>query len=133
MTTGVVDWSHHASWSRDPANVQLARRFVSERLAEHGENDLLDAGRLVVTELATNAIRHARADVRVGLSRTDDQVLLRVHDGSPSRPRLRHTSPESDDGRGFATVERVTTGWGITDESDGGKRVWARFGGRQER
>ena len=133
MTTGVVDWSHHASWARDPANVQLARRFVSERLAEHGENDLLDAARLVVTELVTNAIRHARADVQVGLCRIDDPVLFRVHDGSPHRPRLRHTSPESDDGRGLAIVEMVTTEWGVTDESDGGTWVWACFGGRQER
>ena len=68
MSTGAIEWSHHASWPRDPSSVSLARRFVTERLTEHRETAVLDAARLVVSELVTNAVRHAWADFDLELA-----------------------------------------------------------------
>ena len=127
MSTGATEWSHHASWPRDPSSVSLARRFVTERLTEHGETAVLDAARLVVSELVTNAVRHARVDFDLELARVGDQVRVRVRDTAPGRPQVQHVPLESVDGRGLALVEMVSSAWGVTDEGDGSKWVWAAF------
>ena len=76
MSADTIEWSHHASWPRDPSSVSKARRYVTERLTEHGETALLDTARLVVSELVTNAVRHARVDFELVLARVGDRVLV---------------------------------------------------------
>lgn len=127
MSADTIEWSHHASWPRDPSSVSLARRYVTERLTEHGETALLDTARLVVSELVTNAVRHARVDFELVLARVGDRVLVRVRDTAPGRPEVRNVPVDSVDGRGLALVEMVSSDWGVTQESDGSKWVWAAF------
>ena len=127
MSNDLIDWSHQASWPRDPSSVSHARRFVTDRLTEHGETGVVDAARLVVSELVTNAVRHANAGFDLSLARVGDRVMLRVRDGAPGRPQVRHVPVDSLDGRGLALVEHVSSEWGVTDEGDGTKSVWAAF------
>jgi anti-sigma regulatory factor (Ser/Thr protein kinase) len=123
------DWSHHAAWAGDPASVPMARRFVTDRLTEHGETAVLDAARLVVSELVTNVVRHARTEVVVALMRVGDRVLLRVGDTASARPRVRHVDADSDTGRGLAIVAMMSSDWGVSDDAGIGKWVWAAFDG----
>jgi anti-sigma regulatory factor (Ser/Thr protein kinase) len=125
VSGGADEWSHHATWPHDPSSVSKARRYVTERLTEHGETAVLDAARLVVSELVTNAVRHARVDFDLVLARVGDQVLVQVRDTAPGRPQVQRKSLDSVDGRGLALVEMVSSDWGVTDAGDGSKWVWA--------
>jgi len=91
----------------------------------------LDA-QLVVSELVTNGVKHARTGVVVDIILREDYLHLRVRDGSTERPviqsDLRVESAESmaDHGRGVAIVQRICAGWGyVIDDAHIGKVVWA--------
>jgi hypothetical protein len=113
-------------WSgRSPAAV---RRFVGETLVAWGRSELIDDGALIATELATNAILHARSAFTVALSLgPDGTIRLGVRDASPVRPCPRQAAPLDGSGRGLALVKMLAAGWGTEFLSDG-KVVWAELG-----
>jgi len=84
---------------------------------------------LVLSELLSNAIRHARplpgAMVEVSWALVDGSVTVAVSDGGgPTRPRARHLSPSAAGGRGLAIVEHLASTWGV-QSSTAGMTVWA--------
>jgi hypothetical protein len=106
-----------------------ARRFVTDTLAAWGRADLIDDAALVASELATNAVLHARSDFTVVLSRRPDGTIrVAVRDASHLRPRPRRAGPLDCSGRGLGMVETIAAGWGA-DLLPDGKVVWARLGG----
>jgi anti-sigma regulatory factor (Ser/Thr protein kinase) len=52
-------WSHEVELSPVAASVATARDFVRLHLREHHLEHLVDDIRLTVSELATNAVKHA--------------------------------------------------------------------------
>ncbi|WP_108990052.1 ATP-binding protein [Streptomyces coelicoflavus] len=68
--------------------VRAARRFTAAVLARwgvHGEHG--EAAVLIVSELATNAVRHGRSDLTVALALAGDTLRIDVTDhGAPSAP-----------------------------------------------
>jgi hypothetical protein len=112
-------------WSlRSPAG---ARRFVTETMAAWGCDALINDCALIVTELATNAVLHARTGFTVALSRRPAGLIrISVRDTSPMRPRPRHAGPLAASGRGLSLVEALADGWGA-DLVPGGKVVWAEL------
>jgi anti-sigma regulatory factor (Ser/Thr protein kinase) len=119
-------------WCRfppDPAATQAARRFVAGALAEWDLDErLLDDAQLVATELATNAVLHARSPFLVVVRVDDAAVRLTVHDNSPAQPRVRPNGDRarSGGGRGLHVVAALTRQWGV-DATDDGKAVWAEL------
>lgn len=114
-------------FQRKGASVRDARQFVAAVLEEWElPDELADMAELVVSELATNAVLHARAGVfSVTLRRLhDDQVRIAVVDFSHTPPTKTCAADEEDHGRGLALVEAVSQQWG-TDPLRWGKRVWA--------
>ena len=107
-------------------SVGLARRFVSDALCTWGINGLVDSARLVVSELVTNAVLHARSDVSVTLLFDGLKVRLEVSDDSPEPPRKRHYGNDATTGRGLALVDATSSSWGTT-LGEGGKTVWAEL------
>ena len=112
-----------------PASVATARWQLAADLREAGiaETAIGDAA-LVVSELLSNAIRHARplpgATVRVSWELADDSLQVSVEDGgATTRPRATHPSLSSLGGRGLAIVEHLSTNWGVTTSD--GTTVWA--------
>jgi anti-sigma regulatory factor (Ser/Thr protein kinase) len=102
-----------------------ARRFVSQVLRRHGhEGSTLDDAKLIVSELATNAIVHARSSFSVMLKTEGSRVRVSVADASHVEPRLREQNPVADRGRGLALVATVAKRWGV-EATDAGKTVWA--------
>jgi len=71
--------------------------------------DIEDALLLVVTELTSNAVRHAAIrteTIRITAALDDDHIRLEITDGHPFRPKaLMDTGPESEDGRGLLIVK----------------------------
>lgn len=107
-----------------------ARRFVNSTLAAWGRVDLVEAASIVATELATNAVVHARTEFTVSLSRGGDgSVRVAVRDASPALPAPRQAQPSDGSGRGLRLVQAFAAGWGA-DPLPGGKVVWARLGPR---
>jgi anti-sigma regulatory factor (Ser/Thr protein kinase) len=78
---------------------------------------------LLVSELVTNAVLHARSRAQLTMQLTGTVVRVSVHDENRTPPRRRPYTPESVTGRGLLLVDRLADRWGVTDEPDG-KSVW---------
>jgi anti-sigma regulatory factor (Ser/Thr protein kinase) len=101
-----------------------ARRFVSETLHAWGISGATTADAvLLVSELVTNALLHARSAPTVELTRDGDRVRVGVCDDSPVAPRRRQYATDAATGRGIALVEQLAIDWGSERVGDG-KRVW---------
>jgi anti-sigma regulatory factor (Ser/Thr protein kinase) len=125
------DWSHQTVLAAEPISALKARRFVCGHLVHHGLRYLMDAVRLVASELATNAISHARAPFTVTLARSDDTVTLTVQDGSRPIPVQRTASEVNLGGRGLAVVSLLSEDWGTSTDDAGRTSVWASFAARR--
>ena len=107
-------------------SVPVARRFVQARM--QGDTDV-DTAALLVSEVVTNAILHARTGVHLTVDDRGSVVHIEVRDGSPVLPRVHAFSPASATGRGLRLLDRLATRWGVQrDPITGGKVVWFEVG-----
>jgi anti-sigma regulatory factor (Ser/Thr protein kinase) len=88
------------------------------------DSTLVDRTILLASELVTNAVVHARTDLRLRLELRGDWLHLAVRDGSPRLLRVVASDPHAPGGRGLWLVEQLATAWGINRHPDGGKVVW---------
>jgi anti-sigma regulatory factor (Ser/Thr protein kinase) len=105
-----------------------ARRFASSVLTRRpyeARIELADA-RLVVSELATNAVIHAGTPFAVSIRFTGSAVRISVRDGDSTQPVLRNGGPVSLSGRGLHLVAAMAQAWGV-DAGPDGKTVWAEL------
>jgi anti-sigma regulatory factor (Ser/Thr protein kinase) len=105
---------------------KAARRFVVGTLARWGQNQLADQAALVVSELATNAVIHARSDFIVSVSSQRQAVRISVRDTSVAPPMQRDSAPTALSGRGLGLVAALASHWGAELLADG-KVVWAEL------
>lgn len=98
----------------DPVSVGQARRFARRALDEWGLADLVDTVVLLTSELATNAVLHARTTFAVVLSLSAGHLRVDVLDGSGTAPRVRQPSPTAATGRGVGMVAALADQWGAT-------------------
>jgi anti-sigma regulatory factor (Ser/Thr protein kinase) len=113
-----------------PASVAVARQHLTADLTAAGIFDgAVGDAALVVSELFSNAIRHARplpgANLRVAWYLGEDAVEVAVSDGgAATRPRQADTSLSSLGGRGLGIVQYLSREWGVRAD-DQGLTVWA--------
>lgn len=106
------------------------RRRLAAELRESGvHEDVADDATVIVSELISNALRHARplpsGDIRVAWTRQGDLIQLSVSDGGAmTEPRRARATLSSLGGRGLGIVETLADGWGVLHE-EGGTTVWA--------
>lgn len=106
-------------------SVTEARRLVADLITRWDRPELADNATLLVTELASNAVLHARTEFRV-VATVNHCVRLEVHDHSRTRPVVRHSEDGlAGTGRGLQLVERLSEAWGV--ELGRGKVVWCRI------
>ncbi|MGW3965628.1 ATP-binding protein [Amycolatopsis sp. NPDC005003] len=104
-----------------PGGLALARRFTRLALLAWTDGAAVDDALLVVTELATNALRHGRGEPVLRLSVDGGDVRIEVFDDNPAPPVRR---PAGDDGGwGLALVDRLSSVRG-TERHGRGKVVW---------
>lgn len=104
----------------DAATPKAARSAVAQRFgAEQRCSDLL----LCVSEVVTNAIRHARTPARMTVTRRRDHVRVEVVDASASMPEMQPLDLRAASGRGLQIVDRLASRWGA-DHTARGKVVW---------
>jgi Histidine kinase-like ATPase domain len=120
----------------DAGSVHAARDFALATLhrwdaAERGEDIAI-----VVTELLTNALRHARPwpgdpspprPIRLGLLQPGSCVLCAVADPSRAIPVPQGPGSLAETGRGLQIIRGLSDIWGYTVLGDAGKVVWAAF------
>ncbi|WP_309054191.1 ATP-binding protein [Streptomyces sp.] len=107
--------------------VAHARHFVASLMADRGP---VDDAVLVVSELATNAVRHSLSGsaggwflVIVGFG--DDLVRIEVIDQGGERvPHLCDVTSQEEGGRGLALIAACAKDWGVKNWPDG-RCVWA--------
>ncbi len=126
----IPGWSHETVLAAEPLSASKARDFICQHLVAHDLLYLVEDVRLVTSELATNAMVHARTPFIVTLSELDGVVLLDIRDGSASVPV--RTRPQVGDrgGRGMMLVELLSHEWGVSTDGSGAKSVWASFATR---
>jgi anti-sigma regulatory factor (Ser/Thr protein kinase) len=113
------------TFTRDGRGPADARRLVIETLLAWGYPDLVDDAAVIASELATNAVIHARTDFTVTIARLPGgTVRVAVRDASRNPPRPRQPMPLEGSGRGLRLVEAIAAGWGVDFLADG-KVVWA--------
>jgi anti-sigma regulatory factor (Ser/Thr protein kinase) len=115
----VADWDLPG----DPAVVAEARKEATRQLTEWNLEELAFTTELVVSELVTNAIRHAGGPVRLRLIK-ERALICEVYDGGATAPHLRHPRTTDEGGRGLLLVSQVTQRWG-TRFAPEGKIIWA--------
>ncbi len=117
------------------ASVPQARHAVRDLLVRQGvpvTEDLTQGLLLIVSELVTNAVRHAAlvsptlaVEVAVGA----EWVRVSVEDGHPYRPTALEADHARTGGRGLLLVREVTReAGGVCDmehTASGGKVIWA--------
>ncbi|GAA4982259.1 ATP-binding protein [Kineococcus glutinatus] len=110
----------------DLESVRLARRFTTSWAEAHEVDGVADDAALVVAELATNAVLHARTDFEVHLRVLDGGLRVDVCDGSTTQPLSGTLDLVAMSGRGLPLVNALAAGWGV-DPREGGKCVWAHL------
>jgi len=118
-----------ADFACDPASVTAARAFVADTATAWGLGAVAQSAALVTSELATNAVQHARTPFRVSVQYRPPDLLVEVFDGSERHPPRPDPSaaPEGATGRGLLVVGQLADRWGTRPEA-GGKAVWFAIG-----
>jgi anti-sigma regulatory factor (Ser/Thr protein kinase) len=113
-----------------PASVAVARQRLTADLYAAGIlHAAVGDAVLVVSELLSNAIRHARplpgANLQVAWALDNGSVEVAVSDGgAPTRPHSAHASVSSLGGRGLDIVDYLARAWGVRADQEG-LTVWA--------
>jgi anti-sigma regulatory factor (Ser/Thr protein kinase) len=129
------DYTASLCFAAAPESAGAARRFARAAAAEWLPDGLADDLDLVVSELITNALVHARDErhdprslpIRLELSCSADSLVCRVADHSALPPSPEQAGENSESGRGLLLVDALSSDWGWSWGPDGGKVVWARF------
>lgn len=118
-----VAGAHATRLPPEPTSIPAARHFAVDALDHLGGNRRDDV-ELLVSELATNAVLHARTPVWLTLCRRGRRLRVEVGDGDPRPPRVDlRPDPLHPGGRGMCLVNSLADDWGI-DLRDEGKTIW---------
>lgn len=111
----------------------LARRVARDALTSWQLTYLTDTAVLLISELVTNAVLHAKTDgsgLTLHLEFRGTWLRLEVHDADLREPALRVPSTLDESGFGFVIVDALADKWGVR-ETARGKAVWAELDTRQ--
>jgi len=112
----------------DLASAGAARRFLDSKLRQWHCDALADSALLLVSELVTNAVLHARSRFELVVRLDGERLRVEVHDESGAQPTRKHYAVSAGTGRGLMLVERLADRWGVDSSGGAGKRVWFELG-----
>ena len=108
-----------------PSSLRGVRQFVRETLRAWGQVDVNSDVEVIASELATNAVKHARSPFRVTISRVaGSSIRIAVRDASFDQPVSAGRDVGRVGGRGVQLVAALSRSWGTAVEVDG-KTIWA--------
>jgi anti-sigma regulatory factor (Ser/Thr protein kinase) len=107
-----------------PAAVTEARRYALATLGPVAPEIAEDVA-VMVSELATNCLRHASSRFTVRIDRAADHIRIDVDDVGPGTPEVQAPQPSQPSGRGLQIVQALSQSWGVRQHTPGpGKTVW---------
>jgi anti-sigma regulatory factor (Ser/Thr protein kinase)/putative methionine-R-sulfoxide reductase with GAF domain len=108
-----------------PSSVRKARRFIRECVGQLGLERLRNV-ELMVSELATNAVRHARSPFDVTVEKLGgDSFRIELRDFGEGTPHYFNRGREAVGGRGLQIVDVLARNWGVESRAGGrGKSTW---------
>ena len=121
-----------AAWSltlpRDLASLAIARAYVRQQLHTWSLPGLVDSAVMIASELAGNAVEHAKSgfDLRLVI-RSGRTLRVEVLDHGPGSPDLRPQDVGAERGRGLHLVSQFAEAWGVEPIEGNGKKVWAEL------
>ncbi|MEV5608272.1 ATP-binding protein [Streptomyces sp. NPDC052225] len=135
-TTQTVKPPQDIEWRlpRHARSVGRARMLFREQAGSWElPQDVTETAELLLSELMTNAYRHAKVpagrEIRARAVLTQDRLRVLVTDASGALPAPRTASAEEESGRGLALVEMLADEWGAEVREGGvGKVVWFELG-----
>lgn len=120
-----------------PSSVGVARQRLAAELTAAGIfGGVVGDAVLVVSELLSNAILHARplpgSNLLLAWALDEDAIEVAVSDGGAmTRPMAAQPTVSSLGGRGLGIVEYLTRSWGVRTDA-AGLTVWAVVAARAE-
>jgi serine/threonine-protein kinase RsbW len=112
-----------------PSAATTARSEITRGLSQRITLGLLEDVRLLLTELITNALRHAdmtsEDEIGVRAELSEGTVRIEVSDPGRDGPVVMHPPSPRGGGYGLFLVERLTDQWGV--EHHDGTMVWAEL------
>jgi anti-sigma regulatory factor (Ser/Thr protein kinase) len=114
----------------------LARQATRDALLSWQLAYLEETAILLVSELVTNVVRHARSRALAMALRLEPEgasLLIEVHDSDPHEPRPRlpgGLGGLGESGFGFVLIEALAGKWGVRQTATG-KAVWVELDARQ--
>jgi serine/threonine-protein kinase RsbW len=111
----------------------LARQVAREALAAWQLAHLTDTAVLLISELVTNAVLHARnggSGLALQLTIHETWLRIEVHDADLRVPRPRTPAGLDESGFGYVLVDSLADKWGVRKTATG-KAVWAELDIRQ--
>ncbi|MGH9184422.1 MAG: ATP-binding protein [Acidimicrobiales bacterium] len=112
-----------ARFGVDSDTVRSVRRWVAD-IATEWKLAEVETLVLLASELATNAVLHARTDYEIRLRVTDDDAIrMEVLDYNSRLPSIGSVPTDATSGRGLLIVQALATAWGIENHPQG-KIVW---------
>ena len=114
-------------------SVRLSRYATRAVLTAWQLSHVEEAATLLVSELVTNAVRHARGTdvITVDLHAARSWLRIEVQDTDRHWPQPRTPDEYDESGFGFILVDALSSNWGVR-ETDAGKAVWAELDTRRE-
>jgi anti-sigma regulatory factor (Ser/Thr protein kinase) len=111
------------SFPHEPESVPAARRFATKAL-RGSLPETLEAVELMVSELATNCIRHTDSGFELTITRTGHDIRIEATDQAGGTPTMRSPKPTDPSGRGLKIIDMLAAEWGVRADSPLGKTVW---------
>jgi len=110
----------------EPTSATVARQVTRKHLAVACPSEAVEVAALLVTELVSNAVLHARTAIVLAVDCIPGRVSIRVADRSAALPRHRMYGNNASTGRGIALVDELASAWGV-ERSAHGKEVWCEI------
>ncbi|MHC0433570.1 ATP-binding protein [Streptomyces sp. O3] len=116
--------------SRHPRSVGLVRALLREQASAWKlPDEVTDTAELLLSELTTNAYRHATVspgrEIWARCALAADRLRVEVSDANGTLPQPRQAAPDDVSGRGLALVAALADAWAAEPRACGiGKTVW---------
>lgn len=119
------------SYDAQPTAPSRARSWSQARLRDvledrPGAAEVMDEAAIVVSELVTNAIQAGTSVATLTLTIGDDRIRIGVTDDAGGDPKVAHSNPDDEHGRGLKIVDALCEDWGV-QRTRTGKQVWAEL------
>ncbi len=114
-----------ANFAAAPESAAAARELVGESLRQRGcAPETIDTAALLTSEVATNAVVHARTGFRLRIRVTEAVIRVEVDDEGMGAAVLTYADHDEVRGRGLYIVDALADRWGDERRPGGRHRVW---------